>query len=73
MVANELCQLTKYAGISDKLTSFGVYNLRNDLTESEVELVAQLYILLLMDTQKKERLPNRHKKDYTKYSVFMKS
>ena len=69
--ANELCQLTMYAGISDKLTSFGIYNLNNDLTESEIELVAQLlYFAVDGYAKRKKDYPIGTKKDYTKYSVF---
>lgn len=69
--ANELCQLTRYAGISDKLTSFGVYNLRNNLSESEAELVAQLlYFAVDGFAKRKKDYPVGTKKDYTKYSVF---
>ena len=59
--ANELCQLTRYAGISDKLTSFGVYNLLNNLNEAEAELVAQLlYFAVDGFAKRKKRLSNRY-------------
>ena len=69
--ANELCQLTRYAGISDKLTSFGVYNLQNNLNEAEAELIAQLlYFAVDGFAKRKKDYPIGTKKDYTKYSVF---
>ncbi len=68
---NELCQLTKYAGISDKLTSFGIYNLDNNLSNSDIELVAQLmYFAVDGYSKRKQDYPIGTKKDYTKYAVF---
>ncbi len=43
LTAEELCQIARYAGFSDKLSSFSVYNflVENDKTSQTTQLVAQ--------------------------------
>lgn len=43
--AEEICQMMKYAGINDKLTSIGVYNYQSDLDKREQSaiLIAQMF------------------------------
>lgn len=69
--AEQICQITKYAGISDKLTSFGIFNLFNEgNAPSTNHLVAQI-IWYFIDgvSQRKGDFPIGSKKDYTKFSV----
>jgi hypothetical protein len=69
---NEICQLMKYAGISDKLSSVGIYNQKpGKLNHTDNELVAQmLYFLLDGFSSRKKDFPVGSKKDHLKYSVF---
>ena len=69
--AEQICQITKYAGISDKLTSFGIFNLYPEgNTESSDHLIAQI-IWYFIDgvSQRKGDFPIGSKKDYTKFLV----
>ena len=46
---NEMCQMIKYAGISDKISSVGFYNLETgELNSVDNELVAQLVFFLII-------------------------
>lgn len=69
--AEQICQITKYAGISDKLTSFGIFNLfPEDNLSSADHLVAQI-IWYFIDgvSQRKGDFPIGSKKEYTKFLV----
>jgi hypothetical protein len=69
---NEMCQMIKYAGLSDKISSVGFYNLKSgDISEVDAELVAQLIFFLVMGfSQRKNDFPVGSKKDLIKYSVY---
>ena len=69
---NEMCQMIKYAGLSDKISSVGFYNLKSgDIKEVDAELIAQLIFFLVMGfSQRKNDFPSGSKKDLIKYSVF---
>ncbi len=69
--AEQICQITKYAGISDKLTSFGIFNLFPEGNQSSTDqLIAQI-IWYFIDgvSQRKGDFPIGSKKEYTKFSV----
>lgn len=71
--ADQICQIAKYAGISDKLTSFGIYNLFPDeLGITTHALVAQI-IWYFLDgvSQRKGDFPIGSKKDYLKFRVHL--
>ena len=72
LFANEICQIMKYAGISDKISSVGFYNLKSgDLRDVDSELVAQLvFFVLLGYSLRKNDYPFGNKKELIKYSVF---
>ena len=72
LFANEICQMMKYAGISDKISSVGFYNLKSgDLRGVDSELVAQLvFFVLLGYSLRKHDYPFGNKKELIKYSVF---
>ena len=72
LFANEICQMMKYAGISDKISSVGFYNLKSEnLSDVDSELVAQLvFFVLLGYSLRKHDYPFGNKKDLIKYSVF---
>ncbi|MDG2369651.1 MAG: formimidoylglutamase [Flavobacteriales bacterium] len=70
--ANEMCQLMKYAGISDKLSSVGVYDYDHELDfdGSGAELVAQMiYFLIDGFYSRKGDYPSGLKADNIKYVV----
>jgi formiminoglutamase len=70
---HEMCQLAKYAGISDKLTSIGIFNLLpGDLADSAHQEVAQL-IWYFIDgvSLRVGDFPIGTKKSYTKFTVFL--
>lgn len=69
----EMCQLARYAGISDKLTAIGIFNLLpGNLTTAAHSQVAQL-IWYFADgvSQRVGDFPIGSKKDYTRFTVFM--
>ena len=69
--ANEICQIAKYAGISDKLSSFGAYNFSKILDTHEVELTAQIFYFVIDGfCHRKKDYPIGTKKNHVKYAVF---
>ena len=70
--ANEVCQLMKYAGISDKLSSIGIYNqIPGEISSIDSELISQfLYFVVEGFSLRKKDFPVGSKKDHIKYSVF---
>lgn len=73
--ADQICQIVKYAGISDKLTSLGIFNLFPDkLAPASKGLLAQI-IWYFLDgiSQRKGDFPIGSKKEYLKFIVAMES
>jgi len=70
--ANEICQMMKYAGLSDKLSSVGIYNYNSQISSNvDAELIAQfLYFLISGYSERKKDFPVGNKKEHLKYSVF---
>lgn len=71
--ADQICQIAKYAGISDKLTSMGIFNLHpgKDAPSSN-HLVAQLLWYFLDGvSQRLGDFPIGSKKDYIRFSVHL--
>jgi len=70
----QACQIARYAGFSDKLTSFGLYNLLPDerTNPSDDHLVAQI-IWHLIDgiSNRKKDFPLGSKSTYAKYRVTL--
>jgi len=68
----ELCQLARYAGLSDRLSSFGIYNVnpRFDVNDQTVNLCAQI-IWYFIDgvCHRKKDYPIRNLKNYTRFIV----
>lgn len=68
----EACKIARYAGLSDKLTSFGIYEINpdKDWNNQTAHLAAQI-IWYFMDGfyQRKGDFPHKQKKDYIKYIV----
>lgn len=72
---DEACQISRYAGLSDKLTSAGFYELNPevDLRGQTAHLVAQM-IWYFIDGfyNRKKDMPFTDKKSFTKYRVAIK-
>jgi formiminoglutamase len=69
----EMCQLARYAGVSDKLTSLGIFNLfPGNIPASAQQEVAQI-IWYFIDgvEQRVGDFPIGSKKSYTKFTVFL--
>ena len=68
----EICQLSRYAGLSDRLTSFGLYNVnpKFDVNDQTVNLCAQI-IWYFIDgvTNRQKDYPQINLKNYTKFIV----
>ncbi len=71
----EACQITRYAGMSDKLTSIGFYELnpKKDRAGQTAHLAAQM-IWYFMDgyANRKQDFPFKSGTDYTKFRVVIK-
>lgn len=71
--ADQVCQIAKYAGISDKLSSIGIFNLHpNEDAASSNHLVAQI-VWYFIDgyNQRMGDFPVGSKKDYIRFSVHL--
>lgn len=69
----EMCQLARYAGISDKMTSLGIFNLfPGNLAASAHQQVAQI-IWYFADgvAQRMGDFPIGSKKDYIRFTVYL--
>jgi formiminoglutamase len=70
----EACQMARYAGMSDKLSSIGFYehNPEIDKQEQTAHLLAQM-IWYFIDgfANRKNDFPKTNKKEYVKYRVFL--
>jgi len=70
--AEQACQLCKYAGLSDKLTSFGLYELNPSIADNgqTAHLAAQmLWYFIDGFYNRKGDLPSCNKREYMKYTV----
>lgn len=67
--AEQICQIAKYAGVADKVSSLGVFNLEN-LTDVAAKLLAQV-IWYFMDgvSMRHGDFPIGSKADYHKFTV----
>lgn len=73
--AEQICQIAKYAGISDKLTSFALLNyFPNNITKVNDHLIAQI-IWYFIDgvNDRKGDFPVCSKNEYTKFIVHLDS
>ncbi|MCT4622062.1 MAG: formimidoylglutamase [Schleiferiaceae bacterium] len=70
----EICALTRYAGISDKVSSFGIYNYSpisdDDRTTADFLAQAIWYFLEGVELRKGD-YPYSSKSDYTKFTVLL--
>lgn len=73
--ADQICQIAKYAGISDKLTCLGIFNLpQNKANTVNAQVIAEI-CWYFMDgyAQRKGDFPIGSKKDYTKFIVHLET
>ncbi|MFN8714767.1 MAG: formimidoylglutamase [Bacteroidota bacterium] len=72
---DEACRLARYAGISDKLSSFGIYEINPafDFRGQTAHLAAQM-VWCFADGyyNRKQDFPFSDKTDYTRFRVFLK-
>lgn len=71
--AQEICRIARYTGISDKVTSIGIYNYFSDgLAQAGHELLAQIIWYMIEGyANRKGDFPIGSKNNYTKYRVSM--
>ena len=71
--ADQICQISKYAGISDKLTSFGVFNFIPEKKPGAASTLLAQIIWYFIDgfAQRKGDFPVGSKKDYLKFTVHL--
>ena len=71
--ADQICQISKYAGISDKLTSFGVFNFIPEKKPGAASALLAQIIWYFIDgfAQRKGDFPVGSKKDYMKFTVHL--
>jgi arginase family enzyme len=72
--ANEICQMAWYAGMSDKLTSLGIYEYDEiaDIGKEGAMLVAQIIWYFIEGvSQRKEDFPKSSVRNYLKYTIYL--
>jgi len=69
--AEQACQISHYAGISDKLSSFGIFNYSNEFKTIEADKLISEIIWYFLNgfCARKNDYPIGSKKNYTKFSV----
>jgi formiminoglutamase len=71
--ADQICQIAKYAGISDKLSCLGLFNLHHN-TKINKQLIAEvLWYFIDGYAQRKGDFPVGTKKDYLKFNVHLEA
>lgn len=69
--AEQICQIARYAGMSDKVSSFGIFNYFN-LTDVSNKLLAQIIWYFIDGIENRTGdFPMGSKKDYVKFTVFV--
>lgn len=71
--ADQICQITKYAGISDKLTCLGIFNYYPEKGRGSLSALVGQMIWYFIDgvCQRKGDFPVGSKKDYLRFSVHL--
>ena len=68
--ADQVCQIAKYAGISDKLSAFALFNLFPNITSNAAQLVAQIVWYFMEGVaDRKGDFPKCAKTEYKKFMV----
>lgn len=72
LFAHEACRIMRYAGISDKLSTVGIFNYYSEENSTTDELVAQMIWYFIEGYEnRKGDFPIGSKKNYTKFRVFI--
>lgn len=71
--ADQICQIARYAGISDKLTSVGLFNYYPESVAGSASFLLAQIIWYFIDgvAQRKGDFPIGSKKDYMKFTVHL--
>lgn len=71
--ADQICQIAKYAGISDKLTAFGIFNYYPERNPGSASFLLAQIIWYFLDgvSQRKGDFPAGSKKEYIKFTVHL--
>lgn len=69
----EACSIMRYAGLSDKLTSAGLYNLVGHSLQTNKLVAQMIWYFLLGVSNRKQDYPFTNKEEYTKYTVTMEN
>ena len=69
----EACAIMRYAGLSDKLTSVGLYNMFEANAQSSSLMAQMIWYFLLGVSNRKQDYPFTGKEEYTKYTVTMEN
>ncbi|MGZ3864941.1 MAG: formimidoylglutamase [Bacteroidia bacterium] len=72
--AEEACQMMRYAGMNDKLTSLGIYEINPDFdAQGKTASLAAQMIWCFVDGfyGRKKDFPSRSNPDYTRFHVFL--
>lgn len=71
--ADQICQIAKYAGISDKSTSFGIFNYYPETEGGSTSFLLAQLIWYFLDgaSQRKGDFPIGSKKNYMKFTVHL--
>lgn len=70
----QICQMMRYAGLSDKTTSFGIYNYKadRDVNHQTALLIAEMIWCIFEGFGKRiKEFPLIHKKDFIEYKVHL--
>jgi formiminoglutamase len=69
--AEQICQIARYAGISDKVTSFGIFNFER-VNEMSDKLLSEIIWYFIQGTMaRKGDFPIGSKSEYTRFTVFL--
>lgn len=72
LFADQICRIARYAGISDKLTSLGIFNYYTGENNISSQIVAQIiWYFIEGHSHRKGDFPIGAKKDYRKFKVFL--
>jgi len=69
--AEQMCQIAKYAGISDKVTSLGIFNYEHPNILSDKMLAEIIWYFVQGTMSRKGDFPIGSKIDYTRFTVFL--
>ncbi|MEN9972398.1 MAG: hypothetical protein RIS20_745 [Bacteroidota bacterium] len=69
--AEQICQIARYAGISDKVTSFGIFNYESVNQMSDKLLSEMIWYFIQGTMSRKGDFPIGSKSEYTRFTVFL--